>query len=88
MNTSLILSVLRQRLRLQTRERCSRTELAAFQARSVARLREHAYAHSPFYKEFHAGQYDAALSELPVLTKSLLMERYDDVLTDPSVTRS
>jgi phenylacetate-coenzyme A ligase PaaK-like adenylate-forming protein len=55
------------------------------QARQLRRLRAHAYAHSPFYQDFHKGLTGAPLRELPVLTKSLLMEHFDDLATDRAV---
>ncbi len=39
-------------------------------------------AHSPFYRDFHRGLEQHPLSALPILTKSQLMERFDDVVTD------
>jgi phenylacetate-CoA ligase len=40
----------------------------------LRQLRGHAYAHSPFYRRFHAGRTDHPLHELPVLTKAIVME--------------
>lgn len=48
-------------------------------------LREHAYANSPFYRRFHKGLEDRPLDELPVLSKALLMEHFDELVTDPMV---
>ncbi|MDD7966148.1 phenylacetate--CoA ligase family protein [Actinomycetospora lemnae] len=56
-----------------------------YQAEALARLRRHAYANSAFYRRFHAGRFDAPLSELPVLTKAQLMERFDEVVTDRNI---
>jgi len=55
------------------------------QAAGVTQLRRFATERSPFYRRFHAGCDGRRLSELPVLTKSLLMENFDEVVTDPSV---
>ena len=49
------------------------------------RLREHAYARSPFYGRFHKGLADRPLDELPVLTKEMVMEDFDKLVTDPTV---
>src|SRR6185503_18161475 len=49
------------------------------------RLREYAYAHSPFYQKFHRGLTDRPLNELPVLTKAMLMEHFDELVTDSSI---
>jgi phenylacetate-CoA ligase len=47
-------------------------------------LIEHAVSSSPYYREaLGADAADRPLSELPVLTKATLMERFDDVVTDP-----
>jgi putative adenylate-forming enzyme len=47
--------------------------------------REYAYAHSPFYQRFHRGLTDRPLQELPVLTKEMLMEHFDELVTDRAV---
>ena len=49
-------------------------QLHAHRARELRQLREHAYAHSPFYQRFHIGRTDRPLQELPVLTKAMVME--------------
>jgi hypothetical protein len=42
--------------------------------------------HSPFYQRFHAGRTDRPLHELPVLTKAMVMEHFDQLVTDPAVS--
>jgi putative adenylate-forming enzyme len=59
--------------------------LVAYQERQLRALRDDAYARSPFYQQFHRGLERAPLGELPVLTKSMLMERFDDLVTDRSL---
>src|SRR5690242_201553 len=49
---------------------------------ALGSLAEFARTSSPFYAEFHKGLAGAPLAELPVLTKSILMEHFDEVLTD------
>jgi phenylacetate-coenzyme A ligase PaaK-like adenylate-forming protein len=49
------------------------------------RLREHAYARSPFYGRFHRGLAERSLSKLPILTKEMVMEHFDELVTDPTV---
>ena len=71
--------------RLGQHEHWTRPQLETHQAESLRRLREHAYAHSPFYRKFHKGLTDRPLSELPVLTKAMLMEHFDEVVTDPAI---
>jgi phenylacetate-coenzyme A ligase PaaK-like adenylate-forming protein len=77
-----LLSNLRQ---FQAREHWTRQQLEEFQAQAVRQVRDYAYAHSPFYQQFHTGLYDAPLQELPVLTKAMLMEHFDDLVTDRAI---
>ncbi len=83
----LVLGVLARRRRLRRWDSWSRQHLLAYQAGELARLRDHAYARSPFYRRFHAGAFDAPLAELPVLTKAQLMEAFDELVTAPDVRR-
>lgn len=78
---ALFLSVLRRRRQLRRHDSWHPEELKNNQARELARLRKHAYARSPFYSRFHAGLLNRPLSDLPVLTKSMLMENFDDIVT-------
>jgi len=84
-NLADLASVLRQRAALRARDRWTRDEVLAYQARGLAELRAYARAHSPFYRELHRGLEDAPLSELPVVTKCTLMARFDDLVTDRDV---
>jgi len=77
-----LLSAIRQ---LRKHENWTRSQLEVSQADGLRRLREYAYAHSPFYQKFHRGLTDRPLNELPVLTKAMLMEHFDDLVTDPSI---
>jgi phenylacetate-CoA ligase len=85
MSTQIILQVLALRHRLRQRDRWTRRQLEEHQGRALRLLREHAYAHSPFYGRFHRGLAARPLSELPVLTKEMVMERFDELVTDPTV---
>jgi phenylacetate-CoA ligase len=60
-------------------------QLEEFQRSELAKLREFAYAHSPFYREFHHGLMDHPLQALPVLTKAVMMEHFDEIVTDPKI---
>jgi len=84
-NMGMIMKLLAERKALRTRERWARPHLEAYQSQALHLLREYAYAHSPFYQLFHKGLYDAPLQELPVLTKAMLMEHFDDLVTDRSI---
>ena len=67
--------------------------LERWQTDRLRTLLAHARAHSPFHAERLAGV-DAArvelrdLSDLPVMDKASMMERFDDVLTDPRLRRT
>lgn len=85
---SMIGRILWHRARLRRHEGWTPEQLRERQRRALGALRAHAYACSPFYREFHRGLERAPLEELPILTKSTLMERFDSVLTDPALRLS
>jgi len=70
---------------LRQHERLTRPQLEKHQAESLRRLREYAYARSPFYQKFHKGLTERPLRELPVLTKAMVMENFDELVTDRSL---
>ena len=88
MNLALLATVLMRRSELRRHERWSRVRLEAHQAAALRELRDFAYARSPFYQRFHKGLTLRPLHELPVLTKTELMERFDDIVTDREVRRA
>lgn len=53
-------------------------------------LVRHARTCSPYYRELYRGlpAGDAALGDLPPVTKQQLMSRFDDWVTDPAITRA
>jgi phenylacetate-CoA ligase len=85
MGTQIILEVLALRHRLSQRDRWTRRQLEEHQDRTLRPLREHAYARSPFYGRFHRGLANRSLSELPILTKEMVMEHFDQLVTDLTV---
>lgn len=85
MDLQLLLKVLRLRRQLAHRETWNRTRLLAHQDRALDALRAHSYAASPFYRRFHQGMFHAPLSALPVLTKTELMEHFDQVVADRDI---
>lgn len=85
MNIGTIMELLSKRKHLQAHESWSPSQLEAYQSQALRRVREYAYAHSPFYQQFHKGLYEAPLQELPVLTKAMVMEHFDDLVTDRTV---
>jgi phenylacetate-CoA ligase len=80
-----ILDMLWALRRLRWQETWTRRKIDDHQSRALAKLRAHAYAHSPFYREFHAGMANMRLEELPILTKSMLHDHFNDIVTDPCV---
>jgi hypothetical protein len=84
-NRAGLASVLRQRAALRAHDRWTHDEILAYQAGSLAELRAYAKARSPIYRDLHRGLEAAPLTELPVVTKSILMARFDDLVTDRDV---
>src|SRR5262249_9149694 len=85
MDLPMMLSVLSQVRQLRQRDQWTRQQVQAYQADAFRRLRAYTYAHSPFYHQFHWGLYDAPLQELPVLTKAMMMEHFDELVTDRAI---
>jgi phenylacetate-CoA ligase len=85
MNLGIMLRALWLRRTMLRRDRWTPAHLAAHQARRLRALRAHAYTRSPFYRDYHAGLAGRPLHELPILTKSLLMEHFNRLVTDPAV---
>ncbi|HWE52696.1 MAG TPA: AMP-binding protein [Bryobacteraceae bacterium] len=82
------LQVFRKRRELERSCHWTGDQLAAHQHRSAADLRRFAISQSPFYARFHRGMENRPLEELPILTKSVLMENFDDLVTDRSIRLS
>ena len=57
------------------------------QAGELRDLRDFANERSPFYQRFHRGLGARPLHELPVLTKAMLMDAFDELTTDRGVRR-
>lgn len=85
MNAQMLFKLLVNSRQLRRHDQWTRPQLVNYQAHALHSLREYAYAHSPFYQEFHAGMQNRPLHELPVLTKKMLMEHFDDLVTDRAV---
>lgn len=88
MNALLPLFLLARRHSMESRCRWTRARVEQHQARSARELRSYVYAQSPFYQRFHRGLEDRPLSELPVLTKAMLMEHFDELVTDRAIRLS
>jgi phenylacetate-CoA ligase len=74
---------IRQSKELISRERWPRDRLERFQEERLQRLTRYAAAHSRFWRERLPDSGPARLKDTPVLTKAELMERFDDLVTDP-----
>src|SRR5512134_2400450 len=82
MNIQIMLTLLQTLKELRKHERWNRQQLEAHQAKALKALRQYAYERSPFYQKFHKGLTGRPLHELPVLTKAMMMEHFDEFVTD------
>jgi len=82
MNIRIMLRLLHTLEQLREHESWTRGQLEAYQARALQQLRQYAYERSPFYQKFHKGLTGRPLYELPVLTKAIMMEHFDELVTD------
>ena len=85
MDVQIMMNLMRTLEGLRRHERWTRPQLQAHQAEALRQLRDYAYKRSPFYRSFHNGLQDRPLSELPVLTKTTVMENFDALVTDRAV---
>src|SRR5215470_3865176 len=77
--------VLWRRRQLERSCRWTRPQLERHQQERLRALRQFALARSPFYRRFHRGLDQAPLDALPVLAKSVMMEHFDELVTDRRV---
>lgn len=80
-----IIRVLLLRSQFRSRYKWTRQHVLSFQSGQLDELRRFTYENSNFYRQFHKGLENAPLSQLPVLTKRMLMDNWDDVVTDKSL---
>ena len=81
------MSLLGAMLKTYGKDRGPRETLERLQQKRLRALVEYAREHSPFYGELYKGLGDDwMLSDLPPVTKPELMARFDEVLTDRSVS--
>jgi phenylacetate-coenzyme A ligase PaaK-like adenylate-forming protein len=85
MDMALAIRLLWRDTAARARERWTAERIAQYQAARLRRLRDFAVDRSPFYRAFHAGRSDAPLCELPVLTKRVLMQSFDEIVTDRGI---
>ena len=80
-----LLRVLWKRRALEAACRWTRPELERQQGQRLLALRRFSMERSPFYQRFHRGLEHQPLDALPVLTKAVMMENFDDLVTDRAV---
>jgi phenylacetate-CoA ligase len=83
-------AALRMSRELAERERWPVERLRAYQQERLDAVVRHAVAHSRFYRERFAGVVGDGpvdLARLPILDKAEMMERFDDLVTDPRLRR-
>jgi phenylacetate-CoA ligase len=85
MDITVMVQLLSQLRSFRLRDSWNRKLLEEYQAHALRLLREYAYTHSPFYQRFHQGLYDAPLQQLPILTKTMMMEQFDELVTDQAI---
>lgn len=85
MNIKIMLELLHTLERLRKHESWTRQQLESYQSKALLDLRQYAYERSPFYQNFHKGLTERPLQELPVLTKAMMMEHFDELVTDRSL---
>jgi phenylacetate-coenzyme A ligase PaaK-like adenylate-forming protein len=71
-------------------ERTGRSLIASRQRQRLAELVSYARTHSPYFKQFYQGLPGVIkqVTALPVTSKTVLMERFDDWVTDRAVSKS
>ena len=82
------LRVLLKRSALERSNRWTRARLLEHQLRATHAIRAFSLRYSPFYRRFHRGLETRPLADLPILTKSTMMENFDDLVTDRSIRLS
>jgi putative adenylate-forming enzyme len=87
MNALFLTQILRRRRELRSHDQWSRREIEVYQAAQLRELRKFACERSGFYQRLHRGLGTRPLQGLPVLTKAMLMEAFDELTTDPVVHR-
>ena len=85
MNIPIFLGLLSEMRQLRQRDHWTRQQLETHQSQALHHLREYVYANSPFYQRFHQGLTDRPLHELPMLTKAMMMEHFDELVTDRAI---
>jgi putative adenylate-forming enzyme len=85
MRLNLLLQIAWKQRHFERSCRWTLDELKRHQTDRLAELRRFAIEKSPFYRHFHRGLEARPLEDLPILTKSILMDNFDDWVTDRAV---
>lgn len=85
MRADVLALVLAKRRTLRGHERWSRERIAARQQARLVSLVRYASERSPYYRSLLGGRSDVPLADIPPLTKSILMTRFDEISTDERV---
>ena len=88
MDIRTLTGLLAKTYRFRQHDHARRAQLKAYQTHALYKLRAHAYTRSPFYGQFHKNLMDRPFGELPVLTREMLMEHFDELVTDRRVRRA
>lgn len=75
------------RSRVQRRDDWNRDHLLEYQQRALGQLLRHAQSRSRYWAETLPAGPVTSLAGLPVLTKTTLMARWDEICTEPRLTR-
>jgi phenylacetate-coenzyme A ligase PaaK-like adenylate-forming protein len=86
-----LLTAIRKAREVRRASRLPRVEFERLKLDKFRRLARHAYERSPYYRRITAERViDVATCEpheFPVLTKSLLMSHFDEIVTAPGITK-
>jgi len=84
-------TIMRKRREFKENDRMSRSELEALKAEKFRRLVQHIQTSSPYYQRIISEKkLDPATckpEDFPVLTKEILIENFDEIVTDRRITR-
>lgn len=86
MDLTLLAHLLGRRRTWAERDRWSRQQLLAHQSEQLRLLRSHALARSRLYQRLHKGREDSPLTQLPPVTKEMLMAHWDEAVTAPGLS--
>lgn len=81
----IILGTLLKLRALRRHDLWTREKLLVYQAVRLADIRAFALKNSPFYRKFHQGFENAPFEKLPVLTKRMVMDNFEELVTDPAL---